>query len=168
MNDQNCGFLQFVTLIMSGLDIDSSTANLIVSSSGPLKLLMALPPSSDNAIPPVLFLHGAYCSASCYKAFLPFLASRGTATYALSLCGHGASWKPSWFKPMFLTTPGYFRDDVECAIAHIKERHGKVPVLVGHSFGGGVLQYRLCSKTIHAPGFALIAAAPLRGARKIS
>ena len=63
------------------------------------------------------------------------------------------------------TTLDHFRDDVECAIAHIKERHGKVPVLVDHSFGGGILQYRLCSKT---PGLALIAVAPLKGAGKIS
>lgn len=67
---------------------------------------------------------------------------------------------------MFLTTLDHFRDDVECAITHIKERHGKVPVLVGHSFGGGVLQYLLCSKAIYAPGLVLIAAAPLTGGGK--
>lgn len=133
---------------------------------GPLELLTALPSSPDNAIPPVLFLHGAYCSASCYKAFLPFFASCGIATYALSLRGHGASWKPSWFKLMFLTTLDRFPDDVECTIAHLKERRGKVPVLVGHSFGGGILQYLLCSKAIHAPGLVLIAAALLTGGGK--
>ena len=67
---------------------------------------------------------------------------------------------------MFLTTLGHVRDDVECAIAHIKERHGKAPVLVGHSFNGGILQYLLCSKAIHAPGLVLIAAVPLTGGGK--
>ncbi|OCL13836.1 alpha/beta-hydrolase [Glonium stellatum] len=140
--------------------------NLIASPSGLLELLTALPSTPDNTVPPILFLHGAYCSASCYKAFLPLFASRGIAAYALSLRGHGASWKASWFTIMFLTTLDQFRDDVECAIAHIKERHTRMPVLVGHSFGGGVLQYLLCSKAVRVPGLVLIAAAPLTGGGK--
>lgn len=41
---------------------------------------------------PLLFLHGAYHGAWCWKEnFLPYFSSKGFTYYALSLRGHGES-----------------------------------------------------------------------------
>src|SRR5205814_7095304 len=50
-------------------------------------------PQATTRKPPLLFVHGGYCDAWCWEPFfLPWFAARGYPSYALILCGHGASW----------------------------------------------------------------------------
>ena len=145
-------------------EVPPLVTSFLNSPSGLLELCTAVPAiGKANNRPPVLFLHGTNCAAACYKVFLPLFAAKGFTAYALSLRGHGESYKMSWFWMMFLTTLDNFADDVVCAIDYIKENDGQAPVLVGHSFGGGVLQYLLASRGIRVPGLVLLASAPLSG-----
>src|SRR5207253_3252615 len=49
-------------------------------------------PAQVSSRPPLLFVHGGYCDAWCWVPyFLPYFASRGFPSYALSLRGHGES-----------------------------------------------------------------------------
>ena len=140
--------------------------------SGDLELLACIPPGSQKA--PVLCLHGAFCSAEDYRNFLTFLASHGYPTYSLFLRGHGKSWPMSWVTRTLLTSLDNYVEDIMAAASLIKERHLDAPpiVLVGHSFGGGHMQYLVAqqsqsdSSPIKFGGLVLLAAAPLSGGGK--
>lgn len=113
--------------------------------ANPLELLTCLP-NSASFNPPVLFIHGAYCSAHDFQFFLPYFASRGYPAYALSLRGHGKSWTPSGLHNHLFTTIDHHASDIKMALEHIQKQHtlaGVAPIVAGHSLGGGYLQYLL-------------------------
>ncbi|SPJ76778.1 uncharacterized protein FTOL_06226 [Fusarium torulosum] len=148
--------------------------SLAVSTpSGDLELLSCCP-ATDHQKPPILCLHGAFCSAEDYRNFLPFFASRGFPAYSLSIRGHGKSWSMSWVTRTLLTTLDHYVADIMAAAVFIVDRHPEAPpmVLVGHSFGGGHMQYLLAhqdqnsSSTVKFGGLVLLAAAPLSGGGK--
>lgn len=83
------------------------------------------------ALPPVLLIHGLASAANIWDLTAPFLARRGFRVVALDQRGHGASDKPDH---------GYsfeeiIADDHAVASALGLER----PIVVGHSWGGGVV-----------------------------
>ncbi|KIL87191.1 hypothetical protein FAVG1_09746 [Fusarium avenaceum] len=151
-----------------------SVESLTVSTpSGDLELLSCCP-STDQQKPPILCLHGAFCSAEDYRNFLPFFASHGFPTYSLSIRGHGKSWSMSWMTRTLLTTLDHYVSDIMAAADFIKDRHPEAPPMVftGHSFGGGHMQYLLAHQDQNSPstvkfgGLVLLAAAPLSGGGK--
>lgn len=122
--------------------------------AGPLELLSCLPPPPPQASvvdpgekAPILFVHGAFCSAHDYGLFLPYFASHGFAAYAVSIRGHGASVAQSWIRKMLLTSIADWAADIDAALDYIVRKHGATlspgahPILVGHSLGGGAVQY---------------------------
>ncbi|KAK8137016.1 hypothetical protein PG984_004956 [Apiospora sp. TS-2023a] len=196
--------------------------------SGKLEVLYSLPvddslESGDPAgllKPPLLFIHGTFCSAHDFQNFLPYLAQHGYPAYALSLRGHGASQKQRWLRKMFFTNLHSWAADVRCVLAHMTKeaaasrmsvssppassasssasmdsasppasikskstststcnrqegrRRRPPPVLVGHSLGGGVLQWMLSSGAIgrhheqiptEISGLVLLGSMPLSG-----
>lgn len=150
-------------------------SQLIDGPTGPLELLSSLPttPTAGTAAPapppPLLFLHGLSCSAHCYQNFLPYLARRGYAAYALSLRDHGGSHRQGWLaRTLGTTLPGWGRD-VEAALAHVAAAHpgAPAPVLGGHSLGGGLAQWLASASAPGRPppvsALVLLGAAPLRG-----
>ncbi|KAF2671827.1 alpha/beta-hydrolase [Microthyrium microscopicum] len=143
----------------------TTDTHFLDSSHGKLELRTALPATGQRHEElPVLFIHGTQCAASCYSTFLSPFAKQGYPAYALSLRNHGKSDKISWFSSMFLTTIDSFCDDVEVAIEYIKSQHnGQAPVLVAHSFGGGIIQYMLSTRQVRAPALVLLASLPLTG-----
>lgn len=140
--------------------------------SGDLELLSCIPSASYKS--PILCLHGAFCSAEDYRNFLPFFASHGYPAYSLSLRGHGRSWAMSWVTRTLLTSLDDYVADIMAAASLVTERHPEAPpmVLVGHSFGGGHMQYLLAqqsqsnSSPVKFGGLVLLAAAPLSGGGK--
>ena len=145
--------------------------------SGDLELLQCLPESSGSR-PAILCLHGAFCSAHDFQFLLPYFSSRGFPAYALSLRGHGNSWAPSTLR-MHLTSLDGHVDDIGIALDHISEKHVSAvipPILIGHSFGGGHLQYflsRLGKNHVASPdekhrvsALVLLASAPISGGGK--
>jgi len=132
-----------------------------------LELLTVRPPESDQAetirppggvsvLPPLLFIHGAYCGAGVWgKHFLPFFAARGFTAHALSLRGHGAS-------PDRRLLPWYGLNDYVADVAAALDQIKPTPVLIGHSLGGLVVQ-RLLARRTDLPAAVLMASVPPDG-----
>ncbi|KAF4978269.1 hypothetical protein FZEAL_5326 [Fusarium zealandicum] len=145
----------------------------VVTTFGDLELLGCSPVQESNKSP-ILCLHGAFCSADDYSNFLPFFAAHGYPAYSLSLRGHGKSWTPSWLAMTLLTTLEHYVADITAAANFIAKRHPETPhsILVGHSFGGGHMQYLLAhhsqenSSSLRFKGLVLLASAPLSGGGK--
>lgn len=100
-----------------------------LTSSG-RELLSAIPDTSElendvitrQADHPILFLHSEYGGAWMWEpAFLPWFASRGFSSYALSYKGHGESQGGDHVVKMELSD---FVEDLDLCIEHIKETTG--------------------------------------------
>ncbi|MBF0421796.1 MAG: alpha/beta hydrolase [Magnetococcales bacterium] len=91
-------------------------------------------PAGEKKPVNLLFVHGICVGAWVWERhYLPFFAQHGYRCHAVSLRGHGKS--PS-NKPVRFNSLAEYVDDVRQACAAI----GEPTVLVGHSFGGGVVQ----------------------------
>lgn len=107
--------------------------------------------------PPILFVHGAWHAAWCWdEYFLPYFAKKGYNVYALSLRGHGQSeGRVRW------ASIANYVSDVASVADQLEAKHGKRPVVVGHSMGGFVVQHYLGKYS--APAGMLLASIPPRG-----
>ncbi|KAK4800216.1 hypothetical protein SAY86_025581 [Trapa natans] len=90
--------------------------------------------------PPLVFIHGSYHAAWCWgEHWLPLFSSRGFDCYALSLLGQGESDVP----------PGSVAGTLQTHAADVADfisRNLSVPpVLLGHSFGGLIVQCYLAN-----------------------
>ena len=124
--------------------------------------------------PPILFVHGAFGSATVWREYMGYFTERGYSCYAVSLRGHGESFKPQIFK-MHRTGMKKFSKDVRAAYDYVvgiecKDIVGSVadhdddvnlPVVIGHASGAGLLQYMLSKRLIAVR--ALIMCAPVPG-----
>jgi pimeloyl-ACP methyl ester carboxylesterase len=112
-------------------------------------------PETSPRTTPVLFVHGAWHGAWCWKEnFLPYFTERGYTSHALSLRGHGASQSPARFRLARIA-------DYAADVAQVVEQLPQPPVLVGHSMGGLVVQKYLEEHTV--PAAVLLASVPVRG-----
>lgn len=118
--------------------------------------MLQLIPSNPNRAP-ILFVHGAWGSADYWRPnFMPYFAEKGYPTYAINLSKHnGASGRTS----LNFTRMRDYVADVEKAIEQIRE----LPILVGHSMGGLVLQ-KYMEKGGTAKGVSLLCSIPHTGA----
>lgn len=108
------------------------------------------------ARPPLLFVHGAYCAAWCWdEHFLPFFAENGWSATAFSLEGHGGSGGQSWIA--ILSIDEYVKN-----LRQIIATLPSLPILVGHSMGGFVIQ-RYLELGYPAAGVVLLASVPGEG-----
>lgn len=128
------------------------------------------PPSPRNdALAPIVCLHGGFHSASCFHRLLPDLAARGIPAYALSFPAHGESHHLPLFKHLTLSKHE-LAEDAARALAHVRALHPSrpPPVLLGHSAGGGIAQLVLDgqrgrSTDSSVSGLILLAAFPASG-----
>lgn len=105
---------------------------------------------------PVLFIHGAYSCAGLWEPFfLPYFAERGYAAHALSLRGHGRSDGREALKQTRLKD--YVTDVLD--VAHSLP---VMPVLIGHSMGGMVVQ-KVLETGAAVPAAVLMASPPPHG-----
>ena len=104
---------------------------------------------------PLLLLHGAWHAAWCWDHWIRPLSSRGREVHAISLPGHGGS---SCAKGHINR---YTLDDYVDTLASEVSKISPLPVVVGHSMGGGILQKYLECHSL--PGAVLLATAPARG-----
>ncbi|ERN03990.1 hypothetical protein AMTR_s00079p00138710 [Amborella trichopoda] len=84
---------------------------------------------------PLVFVHGSFHAAWCWAVhWLPFFANNGYDCYAISLLGQGESDVPTG--PVAASLQTHASD-----VAHfIREEIGSQSVLIGHSFGGLIVQ----------------------------
>jgi non-heme chloroperoxidase len=104
---------------------------------------------------PLLFVHGAFAAAWCWEEhFLPYMAQRGYASYAVSLRGHGGS---DGRETLALASI----DDFTTDMLLVAERMPATPVLIGHSMGAIVVQRGMARA--RAPAAVLMAPVPPQG-----
>ena len=122
--------------------------------AGGLELLSCLPQGATDRAP-LLFVHGAFAAAWCWDAnFLPYFAEHGYPAHALSLRGHGGS---DGAENLALTSIDDYVADVLLAAQTLDA----VPVLIGHSMGGIVVQRAL--RRLEVSGMVLMAPVPPQG-----
>ena len=101
---------------------------------------------------PLLFLHGAFSGAWCWKEnYLDYFASQGFECLALSLRGHGES---KSHKPLDQLSLRDYQEDLFSVIDQFEES----PMVIGHSMGAYLLQQVQQSEKIH--GSVLMASPP--------
>lgn len=141
------------------------------SPNGPLELLIAQPSTVTQPRKKALFFqHGGFGSAAVWIPFLlHFSQIHGHPCYAVSLRGHGASWKPGFLKMVFATGKASMAQDLGHALNWVQgfeagQQGGRVDpkdiVLIGHSAGGGLSQYFLSRGLGQVGGLVLMAAFP--------
>lgn len=112
-------------------------------------------PARSNSRPPLLFIHGGYCDAWCWEPhFLPWFASRGYPSYAISLRGHGAS---GGRESLFVAS----LDDYVADVERVRAALPAPPVLIGHSMGAAIIERLLATSAV--PAAALLAPVPPGG-----
>lgn len=117
--------------------------------------LIRHPAKNGNKSTPILFIHGAWHGAWCWEEyFLPYFASKGYDAYALSLRGHGNSEGREGLRWWSISD---YVDDVSQIVGQIH----RVPILVGHSMGGLIVQKYLESHKV--PAAVLLAPVPTTG-----
>ncbi|CAE6206612.1 unnamed protein product [Arabidopsis arenosa] len=97
---------------------------------------------SERENPPLVFVHGSYHAAWCWaEHWLPFFSSSGFDSYAVSLLGQGESDEPLG------TVAGTLQSTHASDIADFIDSNlgSSPPVLIGHSFGGLIVQYYLAN-----------------------
>jgi pimeloyl-ACP methyl ester carboxylesterase len=100
----------------------------------------------------ILLVHGMWHGAWCWEPFfLPYFEQLGFKAYALSFSNHGSSPKPK--KMNLLRISDYVND-----LKQVIDSFDDIPVLVGHSMGGFVVQKYL--EKHESPGAVLLASVP--------
>jgi pimeloyl-ACP methyl ester carboxylesterase len=121
-----------------------------------MKLEVITREPETNARPtPVLFVHAMFHAAWCWdEHFLPYFAENGYEAHALSLRGHGNS---EGRKRLRWTSLDDYVSDLSQTVNQLQS----VPVLVGHSMGGLIVQRYLQSRV--APAAVLLGSVSPRG-----
>lgn len=113
-------------------------------------------PTSKNPRPtPLLFVHGFYIGSWGWtEHFMDYFTEHGYSAHALSLRGHGQS---EGREGLRWTRLADCVDDVAQVVAQLPAP----PVLIGHSYGGAIIQKYLETHT--APAAVLLASLPPQG-----
>ncbi|HET7584513.1 MAG TPA: alpha/beta fold hydrolase [Gemmatimonadaceae bacterium] len=140
----------------------SEAAPLHTRTVGGLAITVATPSTSDDALPPLLFIHGMNGGAWYWERYQRFFAEHGWTSWALDLRGHHASRPVAQLGRVPLRA---YVDDA-LAVARTLAREHAVPAVVGHSMGGIIAQGVAACDTVRA--LVLIAAVPPRGIRLLT
>jgi len=119
-----------------------------------LEIISCEPESNPNPTP-IVFVHGMWHGAWVWaENFMPYFSQHGYASYALSLRGHSTSESNKAIRWVRL------RDYVE-DVAQVIQQCQSVPILIGHSMGGVIVQKYL--ETHLSPAAVLLASGPASG-----
>nr|BAI49936.1 hypothetical protein [uncultured microorganism] len=129
--------------------------SLHISSNNDALELLHCWSKQEQFTTPVLFLHGIFVGAWCWQHFLEDFGRQGWDAWALSFRGHGNSTRKAYYGL------NDFVADAEVAIDYIVEQTGQMPVVVGHSMGGMVLQRLMLSRPLK--GALLLCTIPPQG-----
>mgnify|MGYP000291883920 CR=1 FL=1 len=87
----------------------------------------------ENSSPPLLFVHGAWHGAWCWKPLMDYLAKKGFTSYTFDLPGHGTR-----------KSEGVVGLGIMDYVAEVESAMGELapvkPILIGHSMGGLIVQ----------------------------
>jgi len=120
-----------------------------------LELLHTQATTQGRSAPALLFVHGAFCGAWCWQyTFMPWFAARGFDCWALSLEGHAGSEGHAYLDAISIED---YRRNLSSTIQDFET----LPIVIGHSMGGFVLQQYLCHAPL--PGAVFLASVPPTG-----
>jgi pimeloyl-ACP methyl ester carboxylesterase len=103
---------------------------------------------------PLLFIHGAGHGAWCWEEnYMPFFAEQGWDCLALNLRGHGNSKGRDQLDQFSL-------EDYVTDVLSVLEGRGILPIIIGHSMGGGVAQLLMSKHPEMISGVVLLASMP--------
>lgn len=104
---------------------------------------------------------------------MTYFSALGYPCYALSLRGHGSSWKPGYWKMTWWYGKSDFANDLMAALGFVRgleagRREAGVckeedVVLLGHSAGGGLSQYFLGRGGAKVGGLVIMGGFPCFG-----
>jgi pimeloyl-ACP methyl ester carboxylesterase len=116
-------------------------------------------PAENNAKPPVVFVHGLWLHAESWKPWVELFRQKGYEASAVSWPGDGPTTEATRKNPFAVA--GYGVEEIAVHIAgQIKGLKAK-PILIGHSFGGLLVQI-LLGRELGSAAIA-IDPAPMRG-----
>jgi len=110
-------------------------------------------PNQPKFKTPLVFQHGAWHGAWCWKYWQELFAEWGWVSHAHSLPAHG---KSTHSRPIRLCTMGFYQDALKTQI----DRCERPPVVIGHSMGGMIAQWYL-AHVGDLPAAVLLASIPL-------
>ncbi len=117
------------------------------------------PAKPDKSKPPILLVHGAWHGAWCWNYhFTDYFVENGYTVHMLDMRGHGESPVRT---AMRWNRISHYVDDVEAVIKKLDV----IPVVIGHSMGGLVVQH-LLRRNVSMAGVALLATMPTYGVWK--
>jgi alpha-beta hydrolase superfamily lysophospholipase len=119
-----------------------------------MRSMLEMKGKGESYQPPLLFVHGAWHGAWCWKPLMEYLAEKGFTSYAFDLPGHGAR-KSECVEGLKISD---YVAEVESAVGELVPVK---PILIGHSMGGLVVQKFL--EKNEAPASVLIAPCPAMG-----
>lgn len=142
--------------------IPSSITRSFISAGSNKELeILTAQSSSPSAKHPIFFLHGGFGGAFVWVEWMTFFQQHGYTCYAISLRGHGESWVPGFWRMTWGTGLAEFAQDVQLAWDEtIRREDGRLPILVGHSSGGGLAQYVLSERLIKPEALVLCGSIP--------
>ena len=104
---------------------------------------------------------------------MEYFSARGYPCYALSLRGHGESWKPGYWRMVWGYGKSHLATDLAAAVGFVtgietgirgeKGFRSEDLVLLGHSAGGGLVQYLLGKGMAKVGALVIIAGFPCFG-----
>jgi len=103
---------------------------------------------------PIVFQHGAWHGAWCWKWWQELFAEWGWLSHAHSLPAHGAS---THRRNIRFCTMNLYRD----TLMQEMDRCERTPIVIGHSMGGAIAQWMMNQRD-DLPGVVLLASMPLR------
>jgi len=115
-----------------------------------MKLEIITKPSKGEKKGSILFVHGVCHGAWCWAYYMEYFSTNGYDTYALSLRGHGQSEGREHLDKWGLSD---YVADVLYAMSTIKD----IPILIGHSMGGAILQKLLGEHRVSVKAAILLA-----------
>lgn len=154
------------------------------TKGGDLELLICEPKASatpQSSQPPIFFAHGGYGSAGVWLEWMNYLHEHNYSgtLYAHSVRNHGASYTLPYWRMVFQTPFSEIQSDmVDCLNYAMQQERNmnsntRLPILVGHSSGGGLAQSLLEGKSpdpklrAKASGLCLVGAIPSYGSYDI-
>jgi pimeloyl-ACP methyl ester carboxylesterase len=114
---------------------------------------------SNHAHPPVVFVHGLWLHAESWHQWVAFFEQHGYEAIAASWPGDAATTEATRQKPEAVA--GYGVGEIADYIAEQIEGLAQKPILIGHSFGGLLVQ-NLLGRDLGAAAIA-IDPAPIKG-----
>jgi pimeloyl-ACP methyl ester carboxylesterase len=118
----------------------------------------SVPETENLASHPLIFVHGTGHGAWCWNEhFISYFTQRGYRTTAFDLRGHGQSEGREHLQSFRLSD---YVEDTQSIIEAVHKETGFLPILIGHSLGGAIIENILETQPESIAGAVLLSPIP--------